>query len=267
MHPSEQSSLPGTAFRSQPLHWHLRWVRFQPTPHTLPRTSLQPRLVVERGSGMDKGQEFGTAGNAWVTASPRRFHVHSVVPRRRVCALQTAATSGCGGLVGLPVAFCHSDVPRGCAPALPGFEGINQQSPVASGRRPVCFLGKREAACECCLIAVGAVDVPLPTKPEPQLEAHPPVTPPQLSTAGPFHPRACSCHTAISELKRFLLPYLHRGCFLSPLQALQPTLLLYPLSQASPDPFRTAHLICEVLHSPLDVFFFSKCAPLFFVSC
>lgn len=32
------------------------------------------------------------------------------------------------------------------------------------------------------------MDVPLPTKPESQSEVHPPATPSQLSTAGPFQP-------------------------------------------------------------------------------
>lgn len=117
MHPSEQSSLPGTAFRSQPLRWHSRWVRFQPTLPP-PRTSLQPRLVVERCSGMDKGQEFGTAGSAWVTASPRRFRVHSVVPRRGSVLFRRqqhqAAGAWLGSLWPSAIVTCHGAVRWRC---------------------------------------------------------------------------------------------------------------------------------------------------------
>jgi len=47
-----------------------------------PCASPQPHLVVESGSGTDKGQEFEAAGSTWVTASPRRFWVCTVFPRR-----------------------------------------------------------------------------------------------------------------------------------------------------------------------------------------
>ena len=46
------------------------------------QASLQPHLAVEGGSGTDKEQEFGTAGSAWVTSSPRRFSAHTVFPRQ-----------------------------------------------------------------------------------------------------------------------------------------------------------------------------------------
>lgn len=102
------------------------------------------------------------------------------------------------------------------------------------------------------------------TKPESQLEAHPPATPPQFSAAGPFHPRIRSCHTAVSELKCFLLPYLSRGGFLSPLQTSPSPPCFCTPSPAPPDSFRAAHLTCEVCHNPPMPFFFKR-VPISFI--
>lgn len=83
-----------------------------------PCATLQPRLAVERGSGTDEEQEFGTAGSAWVTASPRRFCVQTVLPRRgsvlfrrRQCE---AAGAWLGSLWPSAVVMCHEAVPRSC---------------------------------------------------------------------------------------------------------------------------------------------------------
>lgn len=153
-----------------------------------------------------------------MTASPRRFCVHTGFPRGGSVLFKwqhcEAAGAWRGSLRPFAVLMC-------CEAALWDCWVLRVSVSRAVWRwGPVCFLGKRQAACAYCLIAVGAMDVPQSTKP---------ATPTQLSTALPFHHRARSCRAAVSELKCFLLLHLSRGCFQSlPADQPQPTFLLYP---------------------------------------
>lgn len=82
------------------------------------QASLQLRLAVERGSGTDKEQEFGTAGSVWVTTSPRIFYVHTIFLRRGSVLFRwqhrEAAEVWLGSLWPSAVLTCREAVLRGC---------------------------------------------------------------------------------------------------------------------------------------------------------